>query len=110
MYKLFIVTSILFLASCNAKFKEPYSTNTYISVYPNITQSVANVYVSNKSKDIYEVKVFDPKGKIISNYTVAAESDSDTTLDLIGDDGVFWVVLKTNTETITKKIIKYNAK
>lgn len=110
MYKLFILASVLFLASCNAKFKEPSSTNTYISVYPNFTNSDANVYVSNKSADIYEVTVYDPKGKIFTNYTVPNESDSNITLDLLGEDGVYLVILKTNTETITKKIIKNNAK
>ncbi|MCD4681905.1 MAG: DUF5110 domain-containing protein, partial [Bacteroidales bacterium] len=93
-------------------FKVEISTTTNVKkneidkaflIYPNPTTGLIDVTVQNQSID--EIKIFDLQGKLLNKIRIEYLSDNKVTIDFFSyPDGIYYLEVKSQGKTITKKI------
>ncbi len=72
-------------------------------IYPNPTTGLIDVTAQNQSID--KIKVFDIQGKLLNKIRIEYLSDNKVTIDFSGyPDGIYYLEVKSQGNTITKKI------
>lgn len=76
-------------------------------IFPNPNQGKFEISINLKNENIYTVEIFDSFGKLVSVETnLTANNLINKSMDLtMLNSGVYWLVLKSTDESVTKKVI-----
>jgi flagellar hook assembly protein FlgD len=83
--------------------------NNYLNIYPNPFLTSARLEYSLSQNSDITIEIYDMSGKVISNLLKKRQSAGKYTIDFDGSEiptGVYYCMLKTGNQVMTKKIIK----